>query len=271
MNKVLMAIDGNHFSEGAFNFILDLNRRQPLVVTGIFLSSSDYAELLYSVGGIALPVVVPQQELDHDFSEMKQRFIAACHDNGISYIVHDDKESRSVNALIGESRFADLLVIGSEMFYENLGIDTQNDYIEKLLHRSECPVILVPEQFNIPETTILALDGSPSCVYAMKQFCYLFPHMATAKTLLVNAGKDTRIFNDMMLVEEYATCHFKDHTFKKVDGNPRKYFNTWISECGNTFLVTGAYGRSLFSEMLHKSFITETLRDHKFPIFISHP
>ena len=38
MKKVVIAFDGNHFSEGAFEFVRRLNELQPILLTGVFLS-----------------------------------------------------------------------------------------------------------------------------------------------------------------------------------------------------------------------------------------
>jgi hypothetical protein len=51
MKKVIIAFDGKHFSEGAFEFVRRLNDKQALLVTGVFLPGIDYSELLYSLGG----------------------------------------------------------------------------------------------------------------------------------------------------------------------------------------------------------------------------
>ena len=61
------------------------------------------------------------------------------------------------------------------MFYENIGIHSSYDYLKDVLHDVACPVLLVPEKFDFPESVILAYDGSEESVYAIKQFAYLFP------------------------------------------------------------------------------------------------
>ena len=91
--------------------------------------------------------------------------------------------------LKAETRFADVLIIGSEVFYENLG-GKLNEYLQDILHRSECPVVVVPEKYDFPKTNILCYDGSESSVYAIKQFAYLFPELTKHPTLLVYVHED---------------------------------------------------------------------------------
>jgi hypothetical protein len=37
MKKILLAFDGEHFSEGAFEFASSLNRKERILLTGVFL------------------------------------------------------------------------------------------------------------------------------------------------------------------------------------------------------------------------------------------
>ena len=46
MKKVLLAIDGQNFSEGAFEFIRRMNEIDPVLVVGLFLPSVEFTELL---------------------------------------------------------------------------------------------------------------------------------------------------------------------------------------------------------------------------------
>ena len=271
MRKVILAFDGKHFSKGAFECLCGLNDKEQILATGVFLPEVDYAELLYSLGGMSGPVYY--MDIESDDSAIVQKnidhFKSLCEHNGIEYRVHLDLERHVISELKIESRYADLLVIGSELFYENLGRETQDDYIQDVLHKAECPVVLVQEQYNYPENVILAYDGSASSVYAIKQFAYLLPEFTNLKTLLVYAGTETQI-PGISYIEELAARHFNDLTIYKLEINPDKYFNTWLEDHGNSILVTGAYGRSAMSELLKKSFITKTIHDHKLPIFIAH-
>jgi hypothetical protein len=185
--------------------------------------------------------------------------------------VHKDYYNFALPELKKESRFADLLIIGSEKFYENMGIDKPNEYLKDVLHGVECPVVLVPEKFTFPESVILAYDGSDSSVYAIKQFAYLFPDLCRKETLLVYSNDDDKKdFPDKIEMEELAARHFRRLTLFKLQLNPKKYFATWINEKKGTILVSGAYGRSGLSELLRRSFINDVIAEHKLPIFITH-
>lgn len=270
MKKVILAFDGKHFSDGVFKFANRLNERQPLLATGVFLPIVDHVELLYSLGTISGPLYA-QEILNNDENAVEDSvnyFETLCKSSGIPYKIHKDLNGHVVTELKEETRYADLLLLSSELFYENLGMDTQEDYLAKVMHKAECPVVLIPEEYKFPESIILAYDGSADSVFAIKQFAYLFPELTSLKTILVYAGENR--IPDLGFIKELTKCHFRDLSFFKLEADPKKYFDTWLVDNKSPMLVAGAYGRNLLSEFIKKSFITDVIRDHKVPIFIAH-
>ncbi len=273
MKKVLLAFDGEHFSEGVFEFVRQMHLHQPVFAIGMFLPSVDYGELLYSFGGVIsgplyISEAVPADEavLDKNIAHFKK----LCEESGIGYKIHRDFNRHVVTQVKEETRFADMLVVSGESFYENLGVETQDEYIANVLHKTECPVVLVPEKYVQPESVILAYDGSEQSVYAMKQFTYLLPEFNSVKALLASFGDSGKEIPDRQNIEELLLRHFEHLTILKVRLAAKKDIEQWIVGNGNTMLVAGAYGRSLFSETFRNSFITAGIKDHKVPIFVAH-
>ena len=273
MKKILLAFDGLHFSEGVFEFVKKMNDQQKVLATGIFLPSIDYIELLYSYGGVPAGPVFLSETAESDEQRLNKniaRFEQLCKDNDIACKVHKDFEKHVVTHLKEESRFADLLVLSSSSFYENLGEETQEDYISNVLHKAECPVMLVPENYSLPESIILAYDGSEQSVFAIKQFVYLFPEYHEIQVLLVYFDSGKSGVPERESIDELLGLYFKNLTVFKLKINPRKELEQWLHDHGGSLLVAGAFGRSLFSEMIRKSFITDVIHDHKVPIFVAH-
>ncbi len=274
MKKIILAFDGTHFSEGAFEFARRLNELQPILLTGVFLPQTQLANLWSYVDGAGIgSSFIPMLEDSESALVQKNidRFEKLCQGNGIDYRIHKDFFDFAIPELKKESRYADLLVLGSELFYENIGTGSPSDYMRDALQDLKCPVLLVPEKFDFPESIILAYDGSEDSVYAIKQFAYLFPELANRNSLLVYANTDAEEdFPDKILVEELAARHFGNLTLFKLDVKPKKYFSTWISEKKSAMLVSGSYGRSGLSQLFKKSFIKEVIADHRLPVFIAH-
>lgn len=275
MKKILLAFDGGNFSSGACEFARMLNEKDPILLIGSFLPQIDFANLWsYSGGGLTGPMYVPLLEGEDSEAVQKniQRFESFCQKNGIEYRVHKDFFDFALPELKKESRFADLMLLGGETFYENLGANEPNDYLKEALHGIECPAIVVPEEFEFPVSNVLTYDGSESSVYAIKQFAYLFPEFAVNKTILIYIKeKGEKELPEQVSIEELAARHFKDLTLLRLEANPKKYFSSFLMENKGAILVSGAFGRSAFSRSFKKSFVTETIREHRIPVFIAHP
>lgn len=274
MRKILLAFDGTNFSRGAFEFARQLNQQSPGLVTGVFLPQVNYSNIWSYAGTAAMsPMFIPMAENEDIIAIEKNiaRFESLCQKNHIEYRVHKDFTDFALPALFKETRFADLLILGSENFYASLGIGEPNESTTDTLHGTECAVLVVPEKFQFPESNILAYDGSDDSVFAIKQFAYLFPELCRNKTLLVYAKEEaSKELPDEVYIEELAARHFTDLTLLKLQINPKDFFERWIRDRKGSVLVSGAFGRSIFSRIFKKSFVTDTIRDHNIPVFVTH-
>jgi nucleotide-binding universal stress UspA family protein len=274
MKKVLLAFDGHHFSEGALEFARQLNAKSPLLLTGVFLPQVDYSALWsHSGGGKAGAVFIPLLE-DEDALAVQQnmkRFETYCRHNKIEYRLHKDFLNFAIPELKNETRFADLLILGSERFYEQAGTNKPNDYLKEALHGVECPVVVIPEKFDFPAHTILTYDGKEASVYAIKQFAYLFPEFSKNDTLLIYAdkkGKDQ--LPDQSNIEELAARHYSNLTLCDLEMDSKAGFAEWLSDKKKAIVVCGSFGGSAFSQLFHKSFAADIIQDHRLPLFIAH-
>ncbi|MES1215101.1 MAG: hypothetical protein ABUT20_06275 [Bacteroidota bacterium] len=274
MKKVLLAFNGSHFSNGAAEFAEKLNEKKQILLTGAFLPQVDYANLLsYWGGGTAGSLYVPLLE-DEDSESIKtniKRFEDFCIKNGIEFRVHKDFSDFALPELKKESRFADLLIISGQTFYNDPSSEGPDEYLKEALHDVECPVVVVPEKFVFPETNILTYDGSASSVYAIKQFAYLFPELTANKTILIHVNeKEGKELPDEVNIEELVARHFNDLVLSRVQADPKKYFTDWLHNKTNSILISGAFGRSGFSRLFKKSFIADIIKEHQLPVFIAH-
>ncbi|ANE49568.1 hypothetical protein [Flavisolibacter tropicus] len=273
MNKIIIAFDGTQFSEGAFELARELNEMHAILLTGVFIPQVSYSSLWSYGTAMAGPGFIPLVEAEESEAIQKNihHFEELCSEHGIKYTIHKDFYDFALPELKKESRFADLLIISSEKFYEHMLDDINNEYMEEAIHHSECPVIVIPEEFEFPNRNILTYDGSGSSVYAIKQFAYLFPDLCKNETLLLYVKDDK---SDNLPEEEYikelTNQHYPNITIEKLHLNPKKYFTTWLAEEGNVLLISGAYAKSNIATMFHKSFISQAISTHKLPVFIAH-
>lgn len=271
MKKVLFALDDNHLSQGAFDFVTRMNEKEPVLLTGIYIPAF-INDLAWSTPGGEDALFIPRL-LNEDEAMIRgniQGFKDACITNSIDFRVHGDIGYSILEGLQKETRFADLLVIGLDNYYASPGEDYVHGELKRIIEKAECPVLLIPAKSSYPDNIVIAYDGSAASTYALKLFTYLFPSMTTIKTLVVHASLDTSTFPDEDYIKELAARHFSDLTFSSLEFEPKKYFSTWIEDRPNTLLVTGSYGRSGVSQLFNTSFMDEILKCHDVPVFIAH-
>ena len=189
MKKLIIALDGQHFPRGAFEFVKSINATTKVLLAGVFLSPVDYSKVLAYTGmeGMAL---MPEWLMKNDDDILVNKNISlfkdACTAEGIEFRIHKDTDLMAISSLIEETRFADCLLVSSDLFYQNVSKEQPNFYLEEVLKRAECPVLLVPENYEEPGQVILTYDGNESSVFAIKQFAYVFPGLAKKETILLS-------------------------------------------------------------------------------------
>lgn len=271
MKKIIIPFEGDFFSEGAFVFGKMLAQHESILLAGIFLPKVDYARFFFFPSAFAAPAYIPVHE-DFDEDAVKNTissFTNRCEKSGISYSVHKDLHGSAISQLNKETRFADLMIIGSETFY-TVGSGGPLEYLKDALRNTECPVVIVPENFNLPSQIILAYDGSASSVYAIKQFINLFPQLCVLPATVVYAGDEKNPIPEETLIREFLSCHFANLSVRRLTNEGKKDFYSWLEEEKSPLLVSGSFSRSAVSEFFNKGFVVDAIRQHKTPIFIAH-
>jgi len=272
MRKIILACDGDNFSEGAFEFACNLNEQHSILACGIFLPQLAFLNPLSYEGTKAVPAYIPliSKEDTQVIEKNIERFKMLCLSHGIEHRVHKDFEDFPLQELAKETRYADLMIVGSELFYEELGVAKAKVYLESALHLSECPVIVVPEKYNFPQKVILTYDGSKNSVHAIKQFAYLFHELTSKQTLVLYSPQKKRELPEKSNIEEFLTCHFSDLVFSTSERDLKKMLAPWTNHNAAPIVVAGSYGRSLVSQLFKESFITQIIKDCKTPVFVAH-
>jgi hypothetical protein len=273
MKKLIIALDGQHFPKGAFEFAKSINATTKILLAGVFLSPVDYSKLLAYTGmeGVTLmPEWFTKNNDDVLVSKNISLFTEACTTEGIEFRIHKDNDLMALSSLIEETRFADALLISSDLFYANVSANQPNFYLEEVLKKAECPVMLVPENYTEPGHVVLAYDGNESAVFAMKQFAYIFADLAKKETILLAILNHEDDLPEYSLVTELISRHYPDLKIQTLHLKNKKDFAEWMTDKPNSFIVMGAFSRSLFSQLFKKSFASDVIHDIKMPLFISH-
>lgn len=270
MKKIIIVFESVHYDSGIFNFISALNTIEPLSLTAIFLSPVDYTSIwAFPVvpGSTGAPPLPGSKEAEEKLAKNIEDFKARCKEYGIRHAVHNDVNGVVFETVRTESRFADLMIIDTGVFYKDFG-EQPNDYLKEVMHITECPVLLIPPDSGLPQTIMLMYDGSESSMFAIRQFAYVFPVLSTLKTVVVYVhGKDSQMPEERRmksLVQQlYPNVSFQ--IFRD-----EKHYHTWFEDHPHPLIVTGAYGRPAIVEFLRKSFLTDIINDQQYFVFLAH-
>lgn len=271
MKKVIIPFDGGKFSKGAFSFAVHLNSIKPVLVTGIFLSTAEFSRFFLfppslSDGTILLERKAEEENIQKNVAD----FTSLCQKNNIRSRIHKGVDDFALPELTKETRFADLLILGSEIIFKNISDNDHNIFLKDMLQHTECPVMVVPENFYFPSLNILAYDGSTSSVFAIKQFAYLFPDLCDNKTILVYTAEETEDIPAEENIEELAASHFSNLAITVLKTGQIENLTEWVLKQKNPLLISGSFSRSGFSSQFAKSFVINIIDAHQIPVFIAH-
>jgi len=266
MKKIILAFEASNFHEGAFEFARRLNELEPIQLTGAFLPQMNFSSAWsYATGNGPEYIPLVEPSVSVKVAGNIQRFQSLCREHHISFDIHKHFNELAGPELRKEARFADLLIMGNDVQNRNM------DFLEDMLHDSECPVLIVPLHANFPRHIVLAYDGSADAAYAIKSFSCVLGGMCGLPTSLIYAGKGTEhSIPDLDYVEELATCHFSNLNTQQLGTGHGLGFSDWLTKIQDPLLVTGSYSRSFFSQMLRESFSERQVEEHKIPIFVAH-
>jgi hypothetical protein len=272
MKQILIIGAGHHFPVGPVAFLRAVTESERVHVKGLFFRPVDYSAL--AAAG-ASNNIVPFLELEENEKEVitqhKTMFARQCDQQHIPSSLHDNDSEWNKNLLIKESRFADVILISGEYFHSETNTSQPNQYLRETLHHAECPVIVIPENFTAVEHLFIAYDGSRESIYAIKQFCNLFPGLTDLPTEVLYIHEDAgTAIPEFESLQQFTRLKFDCMSFSKLNFNAAEYFATWINEKKNVLLISGSFARSTLSYIGKRSFAEDIIHGHRLPIFIAH-
>ena len=194
----------------------------------------------------------------------------ACSNRGVNAQVRHLNQP-SASSIIEESRYADLLIINSDTSFENRIEGSPSSYVKEILSGSECAVVLAPDSFYGIDEVVFTYDGSKSSVYAIKQFTYLFPELKDKKATLIQIYEDDSSPTfEAIKMRELLKSHFPNLDIRLLKGKPSDELFAYLLGRKNLFVVMGAFGRGLLSNLFRASAANLVLKAINLPVFIDH-
>jgi nucleotide-binding universal stress UspA family protein len=194
----------------------------------------------------------------------------ACSNRGVNAQVTRINEP-SANSIVEESRFADLLIINADTSFKDRPEGSPSQFVKEILAETECAVILAPYSFFGVDEILLTYDGSKSSVFAIKQFAYLFPELKDKKVNLVQIDEEELVDStETEKIRELLKLHFPNFEIQHIKGKPADELFGYLLGRKNLFVVMGAYGRTLLSNLFRPSAASLVVKAINLPLFIAH-
>lgn len=272
MKKIVFASDGKNIPKGAFEFIKELNQEGPLLLAGAFLHAVNFEILLPGLFAMSpSPVMEFVEDEKLQYSNTVRQFREMCEKSQVEFTVHEESESWNIDDLAKETRFADLMVMSSELFCTDLNSNEPNTFMQEAIRRAECPVMVFPESYKAFNKLLIAYDGKSDSMFAIKEFCNLFPAYTSMPTKIIYAkNEDKDEMPDMVLLEEFAGRHFNNLDFEKKYFRGKDFFEMIDTAYAGALIICGSFGRKGLSNLFRKSFAEDAIHDHNYPLFIAH-
>jgi hypothetical protein len=277
MEKILFVTDAIRLNTKMLDFAAFICNLSHSKLTGIFLENQENE--LRSPDAIMASAVMSGTSTNDDISVIKEhccadniaQFQEACASRGIDCTVHRDK-GNPLKEIITESRYADLMLLDVETSFIPQHEDIPTGFAKGVLTGAECPVVILPVNFDGIEQLVFTFDGQPSSIFAIKQFTYLFPQLNEQRAVVISINEEETVpdAEERYKLKEWLHMHYKNVEFVSSPGNVEVGLLELVLERTKAFIVMGAYGRSMISNFLHPSHANPVLRTTSQPVFIAH-
>lgn len=277
MKKIIAAFDGLKYAESTQQYAIDMALESNAHLVGVFLDDVTYHSYkmwqLAGNGGVDEEKWNRLEGYDREARmEAAALFDQACRQAGLEFSIHHDKNV-AINELLHESIYADLVVISKKECFSNYEGKMPSYFMRDLLSDIQCPVLLVPEQYQKIEKIMLLYDGSPSAVFAVRSFSYLFPECKNlpVEVISVNKPHEGQHLPDNRLMKEFMKWHFRHATYNVLRGDAEEQVLIHLKQQPlHTSIVLGAYQRSRVSRWFHASMADMLLDKTELPLFVAH-
>jgi nucleotide-binding universal stress UspA family protein len=177
-------------------------------------------------------------------------------------------------AIVDESRYADMIVAGLKTYFHFETQDTPGDTLRHLMRVSVCPVLAVPRQYDLPTHSVLAMDGSLHAARALRAFLQLPASGASRRSMtLLHVGEGGRE-DHMVQIEaarKYVAGYGVDVTVEQRQGHPHQVIEQVAEERAPSVIVLGAYGhQGRIRDLLFGSTAAKIIAHERFPVFVYH-
>lgn len=270
MKKILIILNESRISQHVIQSAINIAKESRSILEAVFLNDISSLNFGYPfpndlfLAGEKFSSKSRSEESMRLIQSDVQLFKDTCEEFKIEYKIEIDK-TVSLTHLIDLSRFSDLIIADS-------GSDSDEYSLKDILLDAHCPVLLVSRNAEPIAKIFLAYDGSPSSMYAIKMFSYIFPELKNLPAHFFQiASENITEIPQLNEIKVWASKHFSNLNFKLIAGNARKELVEYIKQDSEKVIVVmGAYSGSSIARLFLKSMSESVINETNASVFITH-
>ena len=274
MQRILIVINAHSPDLESINFACKMAEAAKSKLIGLLVENLYFNYI--PTGGLEAPYfeayrVQSNEAVVADVSQATTIFKEQCRLKGITPDIILDKGD-PIEEIVFESRFADLVIIDPDLSFHDKEEQSPSHFVKEVLAKAECPVLLAPEKFDRVDEIVFCYDGSPSSMFALKQFTYALPEFRNKNVTLLRVSKQSQIeFHESdRRVMEWLRAHYPSGCYHALNGDAEDELFNYFFLSEHKLIVMGAYGRSMLSNFFRKSNADVLIRMVDLPLFITH-
>ncbi|MFA0964888.1 hypothetical protein AB9P05_23975 [Roseivirga sp. BDSF3-8] len=227
--KILIGFDSNESPGVEIDFVSRYLARGRGLVVGSLIRKFNTLPAICKCVGCGSKKDCGTKRAARQLDELAGQLQTAGQLAGFRSLVRREQDG-TLNDLIRESRFADLLVVSQHTWRKIIaGLGKSAICPEDAV---ECPVLIVPDPQKGIDQVILTYNGTPEAMRGIKQFVYMLPELAANLPVTILTTYDsahTPSGTDEKLFIEYMKEHFNEVALHKMDSHSE---HTLISAVG---------------------------------------
>lgn len=274
-DRILVGLDGSEGADRAGTLALHLARLLDAHLTAAFVADIRVVE------GPAIETLAPlwgevsnqpfQPEVLRVYrergTETLERFARRAEELGCKPPDTVNEVGVAEEVLLELAPRADLVVVGRRGEHAGMIDRSIGSTAGHLLHRSPHPVLLAGERTDVPETALVAYDGSEPAVHGL-DLAIRYARAVGGALRVVHAGGE-----DGDAVLDTACSVLEDHSVSweavridaEIDDAILRARERWAVEC----LFMGAFGKGWLRDLVFGSNTKSILRSVELPIFVT--
>lgn len=287
INRILVCLDKSTYTDAAVDYACWLAKHHDASVEGLVVL--DVEGINRSVGPVPLGAmrfaktsVANKEENYHALmEELLENFSKRCEEAGVRY-TEFEMQGAPASAILEESNYFDCVVVGLRTFFtygSGAGADGEygtdddepGDSLEKIMDQSLAPVFAVPLNWKPDDefSALIALNGSPHSMRALRQFARLYGRCKVRITLMHCSDDGNGSAEMLTKSAAFLRAHGFDYVESKTEsGDVRKVVDSAYCETFD-LVALGANGKSGVVEFFTGSLCKDLIDRGDKPLLIA--